>query len=249
MRDEDLWLARQADAATEISRSIREHLVSPPLVMQALEGYERRLRTGLETLRVLQVHARHDFLLDGLTLLRAMYDAHLQALYILADSEQADARAKLFFEHQGIEQQRWYKLIERSPTRLARMELPLGPEVEAAFKGLRPKFLAPNGRDVRRDWYPGNLRELAHEVGLDSEYEILQRDLSGAVHSTPTALLSGSIFSEPKQLLLVGWKLFFRVLGRIAHHHGILLDAEHERATQEAMSNLYDLPADDAAPS
>lgn len=179
-----------------------------------------------------------------MTILRAMYDAHLQALYIVADPAHADERAQLFFEHQGIEQRRWYKIIERSPTCFVQVPLSLGPEVEAAYRKLRPKFLAPNGKD-RPNWYPGTLRDIARNVNLESEYEIIQPDLSGAVHSTPTALVAGSIFSEREQLLLVGWKLVLRVLGRTANHYDIPLEGEHEQAVRDAMTNLYDLSADE----
>lgn len=72
------------------------------------------------------------------------------------------------------------------------------------------------------------------------EYEILQPDLSGAVHSSPTSLLAGASFSETGQLLLLGWKLWFRVLGRISAHHGVPLSKEQEEIVHGAMSNLYD---------
>lgn len=63
--EEDRWLRQQSNSTAEISRSIHEHFVSPPLVMQALELFEKRLRAGMESLRVLCDHGRHNFLPDG----------------------------------------------------------------------------------------------------------------------------------------------------------------------------------------
>ena len=36
----------------------------------------------------------------------------------------------------------------------------------------------------------------------------------------------------------------FRVLGRIARHHGVRLEPEHQEILRDAMRNLYDRPAD-----
>ena len=218
-----------------------------------MEPFKNRITCGLESLRALHRHAQHDFRTDGMTLLRAIYDAHLQALYILADPGEADERARLFVDYRWIEQRRMQELLEGNSTQLARTLLtsPKRAEGEAAREEndqrLRPKYLTRKGKDVRTNWYPGSLRELAREVGLESEYEILQRDLNGAVHSSPTALLAGASFSGPEHLLLVGWKLMFRVLGRIAQHHGVPLGDEHEEIVRDAMTNLYDLPAGEVA--
>lgn len=248
--EEDRWFWQQnVNYATEIGRAIHEHVGEASPVTRALEPFKNRINSALESLRVLDRHAQHDFRTDGMTLLRAMYDAHLQALYILADPAQADERAQLFIDYRWIEQRGMQKLLEGNSTALAQalLKSPKRAEGEAAreenYQRLRPKYLTRKGKDVRRNWYPGSLRELAREVGLESEYEILQRDLSGAVHSSPTALLAGASFSEPQHLLLVGWRLMFRVLGRIAQHHGAPLGDEHEEIVRDAMANLYDLPA------
>jgi len=181
-----------------------------------------------------------------MTLLRAMYDAHLQALYILADPAEAEERAQLFLDYRWIEQRRKQEIIGRNPTRLAQalMQSPMRPmrraEREANYQKLRLKFLTRSGKKERANWYPGTLRDLANAIGLESEYEIIQKDLSGSVHSTPSALLAGPSFSEGEHLLLISWKLVFRVLGRIAEHHGVTLNEEHEKIVEDAMRNLLD---------
>lgn len=250
---EDRWFWRQNVAyATEIGRAIQERVKTFTPTTRALEPFKNRIGGALDTLTALDRFAKNDWRTDGMTLLRAMYDAHLQALYILADPAEADARAQLFLDYRCIEQRRMQNLLERNSTQLAQTLLrsPRRAEGEAErevnFQRLRPKYLTKDGKRLRRDWYEGNLYDLAREVGLESECEILQRDLSGAVHSTPAALLAGASFSEPEHLLLVGWKLMFRVLGRIAQHHGASLEPEHEEIVRDAMTNLYDRPTEEA---
>lgn len=250
--EEDRWFWRQNVAyATEIGRAIQQHVKTFTPTTRALEPFQKRISGALDTLTVLDRFAKNDWRADGMTLLRSMYDAHLQALYILQDAAQADERAQLFLDFRWIEQRAMQKLIERNPTRLAKklMQSPKRlegeAEREANYQKLRPKFLTRDGNKDRGDWYPGTLRDLARAVGLESEYEILQKDLSGSVHSTPTALLAGPSFSEPEHLLLLGWKLMFRVQGRIAAHHSVPLAKEHEEIVRDAMSNIYDFPAEE----
>lgn len=249
---EDRWFWHQDFAnAMEIGRAIQGHVKAFTPTTRALEPFKNRISGALDSLTALYRFAKNDWRADGMTLLRAMYDAHLQVLYILADSTKADERAQLFLDYRWIEQRRMQNLLERNSTLLAQTLLrsPRRAEGEAEreenFQRLRPKYLTKDGKRLRRDWYEGNLYDLAREIGLEPECEILQRDLSGAVHSTPTALLAGASFSEPEHLLLVGWKLMFRVLGRIAQHHGVHLEPEHEEIVRDAMRNLYDRPAEE----
>jgi len=252
--EEDRWFWRQnVEYATEIGRAISAHVRVFTPTTRALEPFQKRIAGALDTLTALDRFAKNDWRADGMTLLRAMYDAHIQALYILSDSAQADERAQLFLDFRWIEQRRMQKIIEGNPTRLAKklLQSPKRAEGEAErdanYQKLRPKYLTKDGKKDRGDWYAGTLRDLAYAVGLESEYEIVQKDLSGAVHSTPTALLSGPSFSKPEHLVLLGWRLMFRVLGRIAAHHGVPLGKEHEEIVRDAMSNIYDFPAEAVA--
>ncbi|MEQ1893762.1 MAG: DUF5677 domain-containing protein [Planctomycetota bacterium] len=250
----DRWFWRKNVAiAKEIGRAIQQHVMAYTPTTRALEPLQKRMSGTLDTLTALHRFAKNDWCADGRTLLRTMYDAHLQALYILHDAARADERAQLFLDFRRIEQRAMQKIIERNPTRLAKklMQSPKRlegeAEREANYRKLRPKFLTKDGKKERGDWYPGTLRDLARQVVLESEYEILQKDLSASVHSTPSALLAGSTISEPEHLLLLGWKLMFRVLGRIAAHHGVSLATEHEELVRDAMSNIYDFPADEGS--
>jgi uncharacterized protein DUF5677 len=139
-------------------------------------------------------------------------------------------------------------LIERNDTDMARALLKSQKRVageaerEENFQRLKPKYLTKDGKRLRRDWYEGNLFDLAKVVGLGPEGELLQRQLSGAVHSTPTTLLAGGSFQDPEHLLLVGWKIMFRVLGRIAHHHCVGLGQEEDDLVRDSMRCIFAAP-------
>ncbi len=240
--------------ATQISRAIHDHVTETSPTTDALDLFKNRIHCGLESLRVLHRHAKHDFRPDGMTLLRAMYDAQLQALYILSDPQKAKARAQMFLNYRWIEQRRMQEMIERNPTQFAKtlVESPKRQEGEEArernYQGLRPNYLTSDGKKVRSEWYVGTLRDLAVVVGLESEYEILQKSLSGAVHSTPTALLAEPIFASSDYILLDAWSISYRVLGKIAEHHSVPLTMEHKRIVQGAMRNLFEAPEVEGAP-
>jgi hypothetical protein len=247
--EKDRWFWRESVAyATEIGRAINEHVRVFTPTTRALDPFQKRISGAVDTLTALHRFAKNDWRADGMTLLRAIYDAHLQVLYILEDPAKADERAQLFLDFRWIEQRAMQQIIEHNPTRLAKklMQSPKrlegAVELDANYQKLRPHFLTKNGKKDRGQWYPGTLRELAVAVGLESEYEIIQKDLSGSVHSSPTALLAGPTFSNPEHLLLLAWKLMFRVLGRTAAHHHVPLEKHHEKMVRDAMSNIYDFP-------
>ena len=55
-------------------------------------------------------------------------------------------------------------------------------------------------------------------------------------------LLTGGAFQDPEHLLLVGWKIMFRVLGRIAHHHHVSLGQEEDEVVRDSMRCIFAAP-------
>jgi hypothetical protein len=105
---------------------------------------------------------------------------------------------------------------------------------------VRVKFENAKG-NLRNHWFPEkNLREIARAVGRESEYEILQKQLSGAVHSSAFTLKNGSPY---KGFLLsdLAWRFSFRVLGKFAEYVQIELDEELP-LIRSAEDNVFEIP-------
>ena len=194
---------------------------------------------------MLLAKARHDVNPDGATILRSMYDAMLQAVYILKDPAKREERAALFMDFFWIEQERLIRLLDKNPTILAQQvsSSPLRSQHEETLKEnlarIRKKYLASDGK-IRRNWYSGNLCYLASEVDLEHEYKLVQRVLSLMVHSSPFALRGGGPVIAGTHLVTDAWLLGLRVLGYIAEAAGVKLDKDEQEAIELAQKPLFD---------
>jgi len=208
-------------------------------VTRAIELLLGRLVCAGNSLRVLREHAPRDFFFDGAMILRGMYDTMLQALYIMSDPAQQESRATQYLDYYWIEKHEMIAVIDSSTTdvgqRLSRSAKRAGaePAIEKEFQRVRPIFENNKGKLWNR-WYKSDLRKLSKDkdIGLESEYEILQKQLSGAVHSSPYALQEPLLY-KGFPLMMFAWKFIFRVLGKFADYNGIALE-KHE-------SDLIDL--------
>jgi hypothetical protein len=93
---------------------------------------------------------------------------------------------------------------------------------------------------VRDHWYKGNLRDLSKAVGLEAEYDILQAQLSGAVHASAYALKEET---HVKDFLLLdwAWRFSFRVLGKFAAFAGIELSELERDLIRSCEANIFNL--------
>jgi hypothetical protein len=246
-KDREFW-QMSADYATEIIRAIQEHVRTASPTARALELLKNRILAAMNSLWVLRKHAPHAFGFDGMMVLRGIYDAHLQALYILSDPKTSDERATLYLDYQWVEIHRLKGMMDSNDTDLARTlrESPKRVAAEplqiAEFRRVRANYLNEDGK-LLRQWYRGDLRTLAKAPGVDleSEYEIMQRHLSGAVHSSPLSLVTGPVL-HGETFLEMGWHMVFRVLGRIAYVHGAVLGPQLAWVVEDSRRNLFDGP-------
>jgi hypothetical protein len=159
---------------------------------------------------------------DGLTIMRTIYDAHLQALYILKDPAR---RAKQYEDFYWIDWHRFVgavtntpgkmfqslaaskKRAENEPQMLERYRL-----VEAAYR---------RGQGHRRDWYEGSLEDMAKEVGYEGECRVLSRLVNPAIHSSAYGL-RGPGGMNAITMLAAAWHFFHRCLGRVVEHEGLI---------------------------
>ena len=102
-------------------------------------------------------------------------------------------------------------------------------------------FLTNRGDKCRENWYRGKLDAVASEVGYLAEYELMQRNLSNSVHSTPLGLLQGAGVT-PDILVDYAMALNLRIIGAMADYIGVALDEFEQTAIALSRRSLCDYP-------
>ena len=212
-------------------------------VAVAIEMIASRIVASGNSLAVLHNHSPHAWAFDGASVLRNIYDVMLQGLYIMVDAAYRIERAQLYLDFMDVERMRRIKLMDASGTDIAKhvSGSPKRPEAEPAIKqrhdAIKARFETKN-KKLRDRWYPGNLRDLAKASSLEQEYELMQKFLSGVVHSSPLTLKEGPIV---RGFLLMDWhwKFTFRILGAYAEFKGVGLDETEMNLIVSARANVF----------
>ena len=231
----------QAQIANSIAKKLNENRKATT-VTNAIELLMIRIVAAGNSLRVLQEHAPHDVAFDGAMILRGIYDSMLQALYILNDPPCQEARAALYLEYRWIEKRKRIELFDSNSTTLAQRlsQSPLRqstePAIDREFQRVRGNYENSKQR-LRNHWYEGSLRDLATTTGFESEYEVLQQLLSGAVHASSLALQEGPNF-EGFLVMDFAWRFSLRVLGKFAEYANIKLDDVETTLIRSASENV-----------
>ncbi|HNO79054.1 MAG TPA: DUF5677 domain-containing protein [Phycisphaerae bacterium] len=133
----------------------------------------------------------------AVALIRCMYDALLQALYIAHDSERRDALGEDYLDYAYIREYKDMQLIingsdslskrlANSPLRIARE-----PEIRANYAKHKSRYLAGE-KGVRDKWYEArNLWEIASLVGKSSEYGWYCTLSNGSIHADSRVVQHG----------------------------------------------------------
>lgn len=217
----------------------------PGPVAAAIEMIATRLAASGDSLAVLRSNSPHDYRFDAASILRTIYDVMLQGLYIMADPAKREERAQLYLDFMWVERKRRLELMDSSGTDLAKRisgspKRPNAePAIEEQFEDVRVKYTSKKGK-VRDNWYPGSLRDLAKAAELEAEYELMQKFLSGVVHSSPLTLKDGPLISD-YQLIDWHWVFAFRIHGAYAEYKGVTLDETEKELIDSARRNVFDL--------
>lgn len=240
---EDQALEAQRGVANGIVAKLNAARVTGPVAV-AIEMIAGRIVASGNSLAVLRNNSPHDYGFDAASVLRNIYDVMLQGLYIMADPSKREERAQLYLDFMAVERKGRIELLDASGTDLAKRisgspKRPgTEPEIEKQFDAIKAKFLTKKGK-VRQTWYPGTLRDLAKESGLEAEYELMQRFLSGVIHSSPLTLKEGP-FVRGFLLMDWHWRFAFRILGAYADHKGVTLNPNEQGLVDSARANVFD---------
>jgi len=193
------------------------------------------------------------FMVDVGVLLRCMFDAYLQADYIIRDPAKRTERATLYLEFQHIER---YKAEEK----LFRHNNPLTDVLgssprraegqarrRAEFERVKGAFLrkdkgsARSGKkapETRDQWYEGNLGQLAEAAGKKDEYDTFVYPFSGCVHSSSYAVLKGPPV-EAEYLMQFASTLAARVVNINVQHNRLDLGDDQPILEEMCKGVLY----------
>ena len=214
-------------------------------VIAACHTLMRRLVDSGSTLRILFDNANeHDWTADGATILRTSYDASLQALYILADPNERQQRARRFLDFSIIEQVKLIQLADERRTAASRQiaeskrRAAIEPEIRNEFNRVCKLYGYDKMKRLPVNWYKGSLRDVAKDVRYETEYELIHKQLSGVVHSSFFGLTYSSAFKGFNAIQLY-WLFAFRVLRKLADYLAVeLTDSEKQILEKSKGSGL-----------
>jgi hypothetical protein len=214
-------------------------------VTQTVEGIFGRMVYSGVSLRALLGESKHDWRCDGASILRTIYDASLQALYILADPAKADELATRYVDFGMVEKMVTIKLFDKRATDMSR-KVSTSPKRSAVEPALLTEYDRVNKKHCwdlmklpPKNWYKGSLRDVAKAVGYEAEYELLQKQLSAIVHSSYSGLQGTQTYTGP-HIMLMYWHFAFRILGRMSEFAGIELTNDEQGLVDNARRNVFD---------
>lgn len=202
-------LVKQALAATMTS-VVR--LVDEDAVALALLYLFTRLANTWRTIDTLWRHLAPDcpetFMVDAGTLVRAMFEAYVQAAFIVHDSEKRQERAEDYLEFEHVERPKVLDRLLKHDTDISRY-LKASPlrckgdaRIKAEYERVKPRYWDDRRRRTRNKWYKGTLRDLAKCAGIESEYDLLVSPFHPYVHSSAYGMRYGPPF-EPQYVLVL----------------------------------------------
>jgi len=250
------WLTKHSqDATNALLDTIRGEPRAGPTWRALRLLVDRMMRSAENIHRLFDISPR-DAAMDGASILRTLYDAHLQALYILKEPV---GRGKLYVDFLWVELQEMVRIIEENTTHFGQMvrgnmqAAQVEQAAKAEFDAVKANYLkTKGGSGLRNHWCVGNLSDLAKALGYEGEYYILSRVLNGPVHSSPYGLQAEPRLTG-KSIMLLAWHFLHRVMGRIAEYAGApveawirdeVLQSAYQPVFSVADAELADLRAD-----
>lgn len=128
-----------------------------------------------------------------------MYDAFIQAGYIVLDPDNADKQGTLYLEFAHVEQRKMYQELKRQETKLANLVLDRNvdndteADLQERFDAVKHHYRVPGKKNkhtnrLRNTWYEHDLRHLAKRIGQFDDYVFFLQRYHGSTHSSSLAL-------------------------------------------------------------
>ena len=209
-------------------------------VARALLFFLVRVANTWRSIRTLRNNTPDEegFAVDAGTLLRAMFDAYIQAEFVIHDRNAARERARDYFDFEHVERYKLVNSVMKHDTPLSDhlKASPRRPEgekrVQQEYDRVKERYFVERkradgtmkrGPGTRNTWYAANLADLARTVGKEDEYDSLLKTFHGCVHSSPIAVGRGPVVS-PQHVVDWASTVAARVAKLTVEYHGIELD-------------------------
>lgn len=209
-------------------------------VGRALLFFLVRVANTWRSIRTLRNHTldADGFTVDAGTLLRAMFDAYIQAEYIVHEPSNASARARDYLDFEKVERFKMVNAVMKHNTPLSNYlrslpnRLAAEERLQQEYDRVKHRYFLEKKRSdgsvklgpgTRNTWYSTTLFELARTLGKEDEYDTLLKIFHGCVHSSPFAVRRGPMVS-PKHFLDWASTIAARVAKLSVEHNKIELD-------------------------
>jgi hypothetical protein len=162
-----------------------------------------------------------------------MYDASLQAEYIISDPAKRKERATQYLEFEHVERrQTMTKVMSHNNALTKRLaSSPLKPEgesrLEREFERVKNLFQSGNKDKVRDKWCPQNMFQIAECIGKCAEYDTFVRIFSGCTHSSAMAVKHGPIVKS-NDVIVIASMIAARVAKLGAHYNQLNLGEDEQ---------------------
>ena len=182
---------------------------------------------------------------DPSTILRSVYDASLQAEYIVHDAAKATDLAQNYLDFQEIERYRLIKALGKYKDEFSG-KMVEGEEraanelkIRERFEKVEAKFRKAHGAGYMTSWHDEKLREFCKARGRKEEYDFMLVLLHGAAHSSALAMLRG-YSANPSFLMLTAANLTWRAIGGMLDYHKIEMEPELAGVMENARRSLLE---------
>jgi len=237
-------LTQQAFAKAIVA--VGRHSDNDP-VSRALLYLLMRVANSWRSIGVLWRECSETFLVDAGTLLRAMFDAYLQAAFVVQDRERREERAQLYLDFEHVEKHELLERILQHDTFVSsKLAMSLHREegearLKTQYSRVSDRYLTRKGNRTRRQWYRGTLRDLAIAVGVESEFELFVFAFHPYVHSSAYGVKTGPPI-EPQHVLTLASVIAGRVAILSLTQIGERLDDPHQSLLEALADGPLDAP-------
>jgi uncharacterized protein DUF5677 len=215
-----------ADTANGILEALQKHGRIGEITRGLIPFLMNRILRSIESLTFLFRRNPNQAEMNGASILRTIYDTHLQVLYILKDPE---PRAKLYLDFLYVEARKMRQVVNSHPAQFFKMLADRNAKHEAtneaAFRRVEAGY-RKSSNSYRQNWYVGTLADVAKDGDYEAEYRVISVVLNPIVHSSASGLMTPQ--HKGRNLITTAWDLLFRCLGKTAECEGILSKRDPE---------------------